>query len=345
MDEKLKRLGENNIKGLVLDLRENPGRPAERRRRGGRTFPEEGRGGGFAARPRIGREDLLGSRQLARPELSHRGGGEPVTRLRRPRSSPARCRIMTAPGFWAKPRSARAWSRRFFRSSENTGLALTTAHYYTPSGRLIQRDYSNISFLDYYYGTAHRHQEPAGREDAPTAAARSTAAAASRRTRSTLRPSTTSSRSTCCASSPSSTSRPSVSARARMPSCPKAGSRTTAWSTNSTTICKKQNVPFTEADFDRQPRLDQAAAEARNVHHRVQLRGIAKSRDRDRIPKWHKAIDALPKAQALVDNAKKLMVQRIEPQDRRRQLRSSPVLKITLHPRLPSSTRADSTAI
>src|SRR6267378_162559 len=36
--------------------------------------------------------------------------------------------------------------------SENTGLALTTAHYYTPSGRLIQRDYTNISFLDYYYG-------------------------------------------------------------------------------------------------------------------------------------------------------------------------------------------------
>ena len=34
--------------------------------------------------------------------------------------------------------------------NENTGLALTTAQYYTPSGRLIQRDYSNISFLDYY---------------------------------------------------------------------------------------------------------------------------------------------------------------------------------------------------
>jgi carboxyl-terminal processing protease len=33
---------------------------------------------------------------------------------------------------------------------DNTGLALTTAHYFTPSGRLIQRDYSNISFLDYY---------------------------------------------------------------------------------------------------------------------------------------------------------------------------------------------------
>ena len=35
--------------------------------------------------------------------------------------------------------------------SENTGLALTTAKYYTPSGRLIQRDYSNMSFFDYYY--------------------------------------------------------------------------------------------------------------------------------------------------------------------------------------------------
>ncbi len=31
--------------------------------------------------------------------------------------------------------------------SENTGLALTTAHYYTPSGRLIQRDYANVSAL------------------------------------------------------------------------------------------------------------------------------------------------------------------------------------------------------
>src|SRR5450755_2201810 len=35
--------------------------------------------------------------------------------------------------------------------SENTGLALTTAKYYTPSGRLIQRDYSNLSLYDYYY--------------------------------------------------------------------------------------------------------------------------------------------------------------------------------------------------
>jgi len=35
--------------------------------------------------------------------------------------------------------------------SENTALALTTAKYYTPSGRLIQRDYTGVSLYDYYY--------------------------------------------------------------------------------------------------------------------------------------------------------------------------------------------------
>src|SRR5271168_1493353 len=35
--------------------------------------------------------------------------------------------------------------------SENTGIALTTARYYTPSGRLIQRDYKSISLYEYHY--------------------------------------------------------------------------------------------------------------------------------------------------------------------------------------------------
>jgi carboxyl-terminal processing protease len=38
-----------------------------------------------------------------------------------------------------------------FPISENSGLALTTFHYYTPSGRLIQRDYNGVSLYDYYY--------------------------------------------------------------------------------------------------------------------------------------------------------------------------------------------------
>jgi carboxyl-terminal processing protease len=35
--------------------------------------------------------------------------------------------------------------------SENTGLALTTARYYAPSGRLIQRDYKSVSLYSYHY--------------------------------------------------------------------------------------------------------------------------------------------------------------------------------------------------
>ncbi|MGA3135281.1 MAG: S41 family peptidase [Terracidiphilus sp.] len=34
------------------------------------------------------------------------------------------------------------------------GLALTTYHYYTPSGRLIQRNYEGVSLYDYYYNHA-----------------------------------------------------------------------------------------------------------------------------------------------------------------------------------------------
>ncbi len=42
--------------------------------------------------------------------------------------------------------------------SENTGLALTTARYYTPSGRLIQRDYKDTSLYDYLYN--HKNPTP-----------------------------------------------------------------------------------------------------------------------------------------------------------------------------------------
>jgi carboxyl-terminal processing protease len=52
--------------------------------------------------------------------------------------------------------------------SENTGLALTTAKYYTPSGRLIQRDYNGVSLYDYYYSRDDDSQAapttPANRE-------------------------------------------------------------------------------------------------------------------------------------------------------------------------------------
>jgi carboxyl-terminal processing protease len=43
------------------------------------------------------------------------------------------------------------------------GLTLTSAKYYTPSGRLIQRDYSNGGFYDYYRHSAASGQKEAGK--------------------------------------------------------------------------------------------------------------------------------------------------------------------------------------
>jgi carboxyl-terminal processing protease len=48
-----------------------------------------------------------------------------------------------------------------FQLSEGTGLLLTTARYYTPSGRLIQRDYKAVSLYEYHYHRGKKNSEPA----------------------------------------------------------------------------------------------------------------------------------------------------------------------------------------
>src|SRR5213078_5130582 len=40
--------------------------------------------------------------------------------------------------------------QRVFRLPYGTGITLTTARYYTPYGRSLQRDYSNGSIYQYY---------------------------------------------------------------------------------------------------------------------------------------------------------------------------------------------------
>jgi carboxyl-terminal processing protease len=53
--------------------------------------------------------------------------------------------------------------QRVFPLPYDTGLTLTTARYYTPFGRSLQRDYSSGSIYDYY---SHQDDPQAGREDA-----------------------------------------------------------------------------------------------------------------------------------------------------------------------------------
>ncbi len=52
--------------------------------------------------------------------------------------------------------------QRVFQLPFNTGLTLTTARYYTPYGRSLQRDYSSGSFYDYY--TKHDADEAKPRQ-------------------------------------------------------------------------------------------------------------------------------------------------------------------------------------
>ena len=52
--------------------------------------------------------------------------------------------------------------------SENAGLAVTTAKYYTPSGRLIQREYSGVSLYDYFSNKENKDNSGSGRTDVRT---------------------------------------------------------------------------------------------------------------------------------------------------------------------------------
>ena len=56
--------------------------------------------------------------------------------------------------------------QRLFPLPYSTGLTLTTARYYTPYGRSLQRDYSSGSIYDYY---THQNEEEANAEKTPEA--------------------------------------------------------------------------------------------------------------------------------------------------------------------------------
>ena len=92
--------------------------------------------------------------------------------------------------------------------SENTGLALTTAKYYTPSGRLIQRDYNGVSLYDYYYNRDDKNAQSTRQPEVKiTDSGRTvTAAAASLPTKKSPRRNSTLSRRGCIRSMHSSTS-------------------------------------------------------------------------------------------------------------------------------------------
>ncbi|MBI3935006.1 MAG: S41 family peptidase [Acidobacteria bacterium] len=150
LQEKLRELKTQDLKGLILDLRGNPG--------------------GLLAEGVAVSEMFLQRGQLV---VSHRGRSSRekqyvATRNNRGDSVPLVVVInrMTASAaeivsgaiqdhdrglIIGEPSFGKGLVQTVYPLSENTGLALTTAKYYTPSGRLIQRNYTGVSLYDYTF--------------------------------------------------------------------------------------------------------------------------------------------------------------------------------------------------
>lgn len=159
LSDALDKLGADSLKGVVLDLRGNPG--------------------GLLNAGVAVAEAFLGPNQLI---VSHRGRALPERRYTTDRSSratgvplvvlingqSASASEIVAGALQDHDRALVVGDSSFGKGlvqtvmalSENTGLALTTGKYYTPSGRLIQRDYKSVSLYEYQFNRGKPNQRP-----------------------------------------------------------------------------------------------------------------------------------------------------------------------------------------
>lgn len=146
----------HNLKGLVLDLRNNPG---------GVLVDAVAVCNRLLKRGQI----IVSQRGRAYPEQVYRvtqgnGGADfPIVVL--VNSGTASAAEIVTGALQDHDRALVAGETTFgkglvqtvYTLSNDTGLTLTTYHYFTPSGRLIQRNYKGVSLYDYYYD----HSTPA----------------------------------------------------------------------------------------------------------------------------------------------------------------------------------------
>jgi carboxyl-terminal processing protease len=150
LEDNLKRLGTDRFQGLILDLRDNPGGILNEAVDVAGEFLRHG-------------ATVVSARGLHYPPRTYvvrngeRGREYPIVVLVNQYSASA-AEIVSG----ALQDHDRAWVmgettfgkglvQSVLSLSDSAGLALTTAHFYTPSGRLIQRDYSHESYFDYRY--------------------------------------------------------------------------------------------------------------------------------------------------------------------------------------------------
>jgi len=157
LSDALKKLGQKNLQGLVLDLRGNPGGLLQEAVEVSDHFLEKSQlivyhYGRHSPEKRYYTTKGDGGREYPIVVLINRMTASAAEIVTGALQDHDRALVMGEPSF------GKGLVQTVFPLSEHTGLALTTARYYTPSGRLIQRDYNNVSLWDYYYRP----------EDAPT---------------------------------------------------------------------------------------------------------------------------------------------------------------------------------
>src|SRR5262249_8988353 len=146
--DKMREMNAQDLKGLILDLRGNPG---------GLLAEGVGVAEMFLQRGQVivSHHGRASREKQYTASRNNRGNNVPlVVLINRMTASAAeivsgaiqdhdRGLIIGEPSF------GKGLVQTVFPLSDNTGLALTTAKYYTPSGRLIQRNYNGVSTLDY----------------------------------------------------------------------------------------------------------------------------------------------------------------------------------------------------
>ena len=149
VEDALRQLGESSVDALILDLRDNPGglltagvATAERFLKKGQTIVSHH--GRSSAESRFTAKRGNNGREYPIVVLVNRNSASAAEIVSGALQDHDRAWIVGEPTF------GKGLVQSQYPLSDDCALLLTIAKYYTPSGRLIQRDYSHHSLLEYY---------------------------------------------------------------------------------------------------------------------------------------------------------------------------------------------------
>jgi carboxyl-terminal processing protease len=150
LTDALRKLNERSLQGLILDLRGNPGGLLQEAVEVSDHFVEKNQlivyhYGRHSREKRYYATKGADSNEYPMVVLINRMTASAAEIVTGALQDHDRALVMGEPSF------GKGLVQTVYPLSEKSGLALTTARYYTPSGRLIQRDYRDVSLYDYYY--------------------------------------------------------------------------------------------------------------------------------------------------------------------------------------------------